>query len=80
MKNQPDLITAHQCVMARAALGWTLSDLAHHSDVGRATVQRFETTGKIKPATIAKLRAALENAGMAFVDSGPHKGAVRYIG
>jgi len=47
--------------MARAALKWSLSDLARKAGVGRATVARFELGESETGADIiAKLRAALE--------------------
>jgi DNA-binding XRE family transcriptional regulator len=62
------VITAAQCKMARAGLGWDSTQLAHSANVGRATVARFET-GKSDsiPATLAAIQCALEAAGIEFL-------------
>ena len=56
---------------ARALLRWTALDLAKASKVGVATIRRVEIIeGKI-PVTVANeaaLRAALESAGVEFID------------
>jgi len=53
--------------MARAALKWSLSDLAASAGVGRATVARFELgEGETSPDTIGKLQKALADAGADF--------------
>lgn len=62
--------------MARAALRWSLDDLAQGSGVGRATIARFELGDVIKPTTPSRLREALEEARVQFVDDGPFAGAV----
>lgn len=53
--------------MARAALKWSLTDLAEASGVGRATAARFELGQSVEPERIAAMRTALENAGAHFV-------------
>ncbi len=54
--------------MARAALGWTITDLASKANVGISTVTRFETERKEPiPATLAAIRFALEAAGIEFI-------------
>lgn len=54
--------------MARAALNWSLADLAQASGVHRNTISNFETGrfGGSEPATTA-IRAALEAAGVEFI-------------
>ena len=53
--------------MARAALKWSLSDLAAQAGVGRATVARFELgEGETAPDTLDKLQKALSDAGADF--------------
>lgn len=55
--------------MARAALGWTVDDLARRARVGEATIRRFETQrGTTIPAVSAAIRTALEAAGIEFID------------
>jgi transcriptional regulator with XRE-family HTH domain len=60
-------MTPTQSRMARAALKWSLSDLAEQAGVGRATVARFELgEGETGPETLDKLRKALADAGADF--------------
>jgi transcriptional regulator with XRE-family HTH domain len=61
--------------MARAALNWTLEDLAKAAGVHRNTISNFET-GKYAgdPEKLAAVRSALEAAGVEFIaenDGGP---------
>lgn len=60
-----------QCRMARAALGWTVKELADKASVGISTVVRFET-GRGTPivATVAAMQRTLEAAGICFIDKG----------
>ncbi len=62
--------------MARAALEWSVSDLAIAAAVGRATVARFELGQNVQPDRVQALRRAFEAAGILFVDSGKLAGAV----
>lgn len=57
-----------QVRMARAALNWSLADLARASGVHRNTISNFET-GKYagEPEKLAAVRAALETAGVEFI-------------
>ena len=51
-------MTPTQSRMARAALKWSLSDLADAAGVGRATAARFELGEAVAPASIAAMRSA----------------------
>ena len=62
--------------MARAALDWSLDDLAAASGVSRRTIIRFEAGESVLPARIQKLRHAMEAQGILFVDSGHLAGGV----
>lgn len=73
---QEKTITPDQCRMARAALRWSVDDLAQAAGVGRATVIRFENDTGGKPATVARLREALEKARVQFIDEGRFAGGV----
>lgn len=55
--------------MARAALNWSLRELAEAAGVHRNTISNFET-GKYAgdPATTDAIRAALETAGVEFTN------------
>lgn len=65
-----------QCRMARAALGWTLDDLAAASGVSRRTIARFEAGETVLPARVQKMRDALEARGCVFIESGGFEGGV----
>ncbi len=62
-----------QVRMARAALNWTLADLARAAGVHRNTISNFET-GRYggSEEAVAAIRKALEDAGVIFV---PENGA-----
>jgi transcriptional regulator with XRE-family HTH domain len=53
--------------MARAALGWSLSDLADKSKVNLNTISRYEAGREVLSGTIDKLEKVLESAGIAFI-------------
>jgi transcriptional regulator with XRE-family HTH domain len=76
LKVRPMNIT--QCRMARAALGWTLDDLASASGVGRRTVAKFEAGGSILPGKLEAMRAAFVQEGIAFENGGKRAG-VSYL-
>lgn len=63
--------------MARAALGWTSLDLAGKAGVGVNTVNRFEAGTESRSASVAKMRAALENAGVLFISENGEGPGVR---
>ena len=69
-------MTPTQSRMARAALRWTISDLAQAANVGRATAARFELGEGVSDDVVAKMRGSLEDAGAVFVASGRHAGGV----
>ena len=54
--------------MARAALGWSTTDLATAANVGVNTVNRFETGRDSRLSTVQKLRTAMEEAGLVFIN------------
>lgn len=57
--------------MARAAVGWTLDDLAGASEVNRKTILRFERQeASPRAATLLALQSAFEAAGVRFGDGG----------
>lgn len=58
-----------QVRMARAALNWSLADLAEAAGVHRNTISNFETEKYAgSEEALAAIRAALEKAGIAFVE------------
>ena len=66
-----------QIKMARAALGWSISELADEASVSVSTVKRIETSEGFEKATKANLKLielTLEQAGIEFIgtaDEGP---------
>ena len=59
-----------QCRAARAILGWSQADLAEAALVGRRTLANFENgTKSINARTVRDIRAALETAGVIFLDA-----------
>ena len=62
-------LTSEQIRAARAALGWSASDLAKASGLARGTVQKAEANfeGFRKSSALA-IRVALEDAGIEFID------------
>ena len=70
-------VSVEQIKAARALLRWTQHDLAEASGVSIPTVKRLEADGGTlggRASTVAAIRAALESAGVSFLDangSGP---------
>ena len=59
-----------QIRMARAALGWNISDLATKASVSVSTIKRVETPEGFAKATAANLKLikqTLEQAGVEFI-------------
>jgi transcriptional regulator with XRE-family HTH domain len=67
-----------QMRMARAALNWSLGDLATAAAVHRNTISNFET-GKYAgdPQKLSAIRKALESAGVIFVEENGEGAGVR---
>ena len=70
-------ITSEQIKAARAALGWTLSQLADGTHIGIATLKRYEAVAgvpKSRKGHLQLLRHHFEAAGIEFIgtpDDGP---------
>lgn len=62
------LITGEQCIRSRRLLGLTQEALARTAAVSVDTISRFESGGGSRPPSRAKLRAALEAAGVVFTN------------
>jgi transcriptional regulator with XRE-family HTH domain len=73
-------MNGRQIRAARALIGWSAQDLANASSVGVATIRRAELkdreTGMTAP-NIAAIRAALETAGVLFIDENGEGPGVR---
>lgn len=74
---QGSVIVAAQCKMARAATGLGVRELSELSGVSTDTIVRFESGKKLYPRTIAAIRAALEAAGVVFIEENGQGPGVR---
>ncbi|TGP24990.1 helix-turn-helix domain-containing protein [Mesorhizobium sp. M1D.F.Ca.ET.184.01.1.1] len=72
------IISSAQCRAGRALIGWSQDQLADASKVAKATIAVFET-GKRTPydRTLGDVRAALEAAGVIFVEENGEGPGVR---
>lgn len=62
------MLTREQVKMARAALGWTVQDLAAEAGLAGNTVSRYENGTDAYGETLVKLQRALEAGGVDFID------------
>lgn len=71
------MLTPAQSRAARALINWSQPQLAEASGTGVSTIRDFET-GKRTPIAnnLAAIRAALEKAGVQFLDDGQTAGGV----
>lgn len=64
------MLTGIQIRIARTALRWSADELASQSGVGSRTIKRIEMGSGLPNSnisTLAKLKAALESAGIEFI-------------
>lgn len=65
------MLPSAQSRAARALLGWSQTDLANASRVSISTIRDYETEKRVPiPNNLAAIRAALEAAGVQFVEPG----------
>jgi transcriptional regulator with XRE-family HTH domain len=65
------LVTTRQIKAARALLAWSQADLADRSGISEPTIARLEAAdGELggREGTTERLRAAIEAAGVEFID------------
>ena len=63
-------ITREQCRAARALLDWSQPDLAEASGLSRETIANLERGARVPhPRNLAAIQAALEAAGVEFIDA-----------
>lgn len=73
-----EIITGDQCRAARALLDMTQPQLALQADLGLSTIVDFERGRRpVSGAAIETIRAALENAGVEFIDENGGGAGVR---
>ena len=56
-----------QVRMGRAAVGWSVRELARNAGVTPNTISRIENGGDALASTMERLQTALENAGVIFI-------------
>ncbi|PWB83002.1 MAG: transcriptional regulator [Methylocystaceae bacterium] len=71
------MVTSAQIRAARALLNWTVRELSDRAGVHRNTVTRAETDATGPGHATAAIRAALESAGVLFVDENGEGPGVR---
>jgi transcriptional regulator with XRE-family HTH domain len=62
------MMLPEQVRMARAALGWTLKDLAIKADVNVNTISRYEAGSEILTGTMQRIEEVFKEAGVIFID------------
>ncbi len=60
--------------MARAALGWSVRDLASRAGLAANTVSRYENGGDAYGETLTKIQRAFEQSGIIFLDQNEDAG------
>jgi transcriptional regulator with XRE-family HTH domain len=73
-------ITASQLRSARAALRWSIEELARRSGVGARTIKRLEAFDMVPPSrssTALALKIALEAAGIEFIGTPTDRPGIR---
>ena len=63
--------------MARTALGLGVREIAEHANVSPNTIARLERGAEMRASTVAAIRAALEAAGVIFVEENGEGPGVR---
>ena len=71
------MLIGTQVRMARAAVGWGVRELAEKANVTPNTVSRIENGGDALASTLDRIRAALEGAGVIFIDEDEEGPGVR---
>ena len=77
IRSRNAILTPAQCKMARAGLGIGIRDLADQAQVSTNTVSRFEAGEELKGRTVTALQAALEAAGVIFIEENGEGPGVR---
>ena len=62
------MLIGTQVRMARAAVGWGVRELAEKAKINPNTVSRIENGGDALASTLDRIQAALEGAGVIFID------------
>ncbi len=68
------MLEGKQVRMGRAAVGWSVRELARNAEVTPNTISRIENGGDALASTMERLQTALENAGIFFIDQNENAG------
>jgi transcriptional regulator with XRE-family HTH domain len=71
------MITSDQVRMARAALKWSVAELARRAGVAAKTVIRYENGGNATTESVMKLKVAFDQAGLTWVPENGGPAGVR---
>jgi len=71
-------ISIAQCRAARGIMDWSQAELASRSNLSESTIRDFEKKRRIPgPNNLAAIRAALQAAGVEFIDDERGEGVVK---
>jgi DNA-binding Xre family transcriptional regulator len=76
------MITGTQIRSARAALRWSVQELADRAGISIQTIKRFEVVDEMPPgraSTLLDIKAAFESAGIEFVGSPTDRPGIRLV-
>jgi ribosome-binding protein aMBF1 (putative translation factor) len=71
------MITGAQIRSARAALGWSVQELADRAAVATKTITRMESVAGVPQSRTKTLKAALEAGGIEFVGTPNDRPGIR---
>jgi DNA-binding XRE family transcriptional regulator len=72
-------VSGDQVRMARAALKWTVQDLATHAAISKNTVVAVEAGRESHAATLAAIERALKQGGVEFIAENGGGAGVRLV-
>jgi len=76
------MLTGLQIRSARAALGWSINDLADKAGVATKTIRRLESVDGIpqsRTGTLLEIKAIFESAGVEFIGSPTDRPGIRVV-
>jgi transcriptional regulator with XRE-family HTH domain len=76
------MITGMQIRSARAALRWTMQELADKAGITARTIKRFEAVDAVPPSrssTLTDVKTVLESAGIEFIGSPTDRPGIRVV-
>ena len=76
------MITGTQIRSARAALRWSVQELADRAGISIQTIKRFEVVDGVpasRSSTLLDIKSALESAGIEFIGSPTDRPGIRVV-